>query len=82
MFTEKRRALRTRRMKQGKIVFNDLNSVLTCQLRNVSSSGVLLAFESVIGTPSEFIVTVPGSVEKRWARKVWQNNREIGAAFF
>jgi hypothetical protein len=70
-----------RRLKQGKIIFNDLNSVLTCNMRNISDSGVLLEFESVIGTPGEFIISVSGSIEKRWARKVWQNNRTIGAAF-
>ncbi len=81
MFTEKRRDLRMRRLKQGKIIFNDLNSVLTCQIRNVSDSGALLAFETVLGTPEEFILTVPGAIEKRWVRKVWQSSREIGAAF-
>ncbi len=81
MNSEKRRDLRMRRQKQGKIIFNNLNSVISCQMRNVSDSGVLLAFETVLGTPDEFILTVPGAIERRWVRKVWQSNREIGAAF-
>ncbi len=82
VFTEKRREARSRQLKSGKIIFHQSNSTLTCQLRDVSKTGVRLAFETTLGTPEDFQVVVPGAVEKRWARKVWKNNREIGAEFF
>jgi hypothetical protein len=78
VFTEKRQAPRSRRLKTGTIVFNNFNSVLTCQLRDCSATGLRLALETVHGTPDEFVVTIPGVVEKAWARKVWYSNREVG----
>jgi hypothetical protein len=82
MLTDKRNAPRTRRLKQATIAFNNLQSVLTCQVRDVSTNGARLAFESVIGTPNDFIVYAPGLIDKRWARKIWQSNREIGVELY
>jgi len=78
---ERRRSRRMLRLKAGRIIFNDKQSVMSCQLRDLSDVGARLKFENTLGTPDEFIVNLPGITEGRWARRAWANLTDIGIAF-
>jgi hypothetical protein len=78
---ERRCEPRSRRLKAGTIIFNNKNSVMDCQMRDQSAKGARLSLNNATGIPEEFQVTLPGVVEKRWARKAWMKVREIGVEF-
>jgi hypothetical protein len=78
---EKRSEVRHRRLKSGRIVFNGQKSVMTCQLRDVSAHGARLRFGEPFRAPEEFVLTVPGEIEARPARRVWMTGNEIGVRF-
>lgn len=78
---ERRRTRRELRLKGGRIIFNDFQSVMSCQLRDVSPTGARLAFVNTLGTPDEFLVDVPGVAERRWVRRAWRKLNEMGVAF-
>jgi hypothetical protein len=78
---ERRRVRRMLRLKGGRIIFNDLQSVMNCQLRDISPAGARLAIVNTLGTPDEFLVEVPGVAERRWVRRAWSKLNEMGVAF-
>lgn len=78
---EQRSELRQRRLKSGRIIFNSGKAVMSCQLRDVSAHGARLRFGDYAGAPEQFVVSVPGEVEARLARRVWMANNEIGVRF-
>jgi hypothetical protein len=75
---DQRRDIREPRLKTGKIVFNNRNSTMDCKLKNLSLQGAKLNCVNTLGLPEEFEIQVPGAIERRWARKVWQRYDEIG----
>lgn len=79
---EQRSQRRSLRLKSGKIIFNGKQSVMSCQLRDISSRGARLKFVNTMGAPDEFIVDLPGIIEGRWARRVWTRLNEMGIEFF
>jgi hypothetical protein len=78
---EKRSEHRRRRLKAGSIIFNNMQCVMDCQMRDLSKRGARLSLNNTVGIPDEFQVTLPGVVEKRWARKAWMKLDEIGVEF-
>jgi hypothetical protein len=78
----KRSETRSRRLKGGQIIFNAMQSVIDCQMRDMSENGARLKFVSLLGVPDEFQITVPGLFENRWARKAWNRYDEIGVEFY
>ncbi len=78
---ERRTEKRLRRLKSGRIEYNSHNSVMSCTLRDVSKSGARLRFGEPQWTPDEFLVTIPGEIEARPARRMWVSDREIGVRF-
>ncbi len=78
---ERRSAPRSLRLRSGTIIFNDKQSVMSFQLRDLSATGARLKFVNSLGAPEEFIISVPGAIEKRWARRVWMKYGEIGVQF-
>lgn len=78
---ERRVEQRRRRVKPGRIIFNAMQSVMSCTLRDLSASGARLHFGESLGAPEEFLVSVPGEINKRYARRVWMSNHEIGIQF-
>jgi hypothetical protein len=79
---EQRAHTRLLRLKSGKIIFNGKQSVMSCQLRDISAKGARLKFVNTMGAPDEFIVDLPGIAEGRWARRVWVRLNEMGIEFF
>jgi two-component system cell cycle response regulator len=78
---ERRSELRLRRLKSGRIEYNGQNSVMSCTLRDVSEHGARLRFGEPQWTPDEFVVSIPGEIEARPAKRVWVSNKEIGIRF-
>ena len=76
---DNRKAPRNRFLKTATIVFNRRQSVITCTLRSLSSTGALLELPSIVGTPSNFEVYVEGSYHS--ARVVWRSKTNLGVAW-
>jgi PilZ domain len=76
---EKRKALRQRTLKTATLVSNKRQSVITCTLRSLSSTGALLELPTIVGTPSDFEVCIDGSY--RSARVVWRSDMKLGVAW-
>jgi hypothetical protein len=78
---ERRQEARQRRLKSGTIIFNNRNSTMDCQLRDVSAHGARLKCANTFGLPDEFELNFPGAIEKQWGRRTWQRYDEIGVEF-
>jgi hypothetical protein len=75
---------RHRRLKGGRIVFASGHagqSVLTCTVRDISAHGARLQLGEAHLAPEEFLVSVPGEIEDRPARRVWIHKNEVGVRF-
>ena len=77
--SERRRAPRQRTQKTATLVFNKRQSVITCALRSLSSTGALLELPTIVGTPSQFEVRIDGTY--RSARVVWRSDMKLGVAW-
>ena len=78
--SEQRQAIRMRRLKEARLVFNGRKSVMNCTVRNASGLGVKLAMAEPFMVPAEFELTVSGA-NARPARKVWFKDGEMGVKF-
>lgn len=70
---EKRETLRTRVLKAGSISFG--GAAISCMVRNISATGVLLEVESPLGIPERFILLVPSDQLSRPCRTIWKSER-------
>jgi hypothetical protein len=77
---EHRQSFRMRRLKDGRVVFNERNSVMNCVFRNISETGAKILVEEPYLLPAEFVVNVSGGCARN-ARKVWFRNNEMGIEF-
>jgi hypothetical protein len=71
---------RMRRLKEGRIVFNNKGSVMSCVVRDASKFGARVSVGEPYLVPHEFEFTVAGE-EPRPARKVWVRQKEMGLQF-
>lgn len=79
---EKRKVLRRRMLRSGRIVFNGRKSVIDCTVRNLSTEGARLMVASQIGIPSEFELIVGDATrQKQYAQVIWRNSDAIGIEF-
>ncbi|MGB8314419.1 MAG: PilZ domain-containing protein [Aestuariivirga sp.] len=78
--SEHRQALRMRRLKDARMVFNDRKSVMNCTVRNASALGAKLLMAEPHMVPPEFELTISGS-DPRPARKIWFKDGEMGVKF-
>ena len=77
---ERRRQVRRRVLKSGRIVFNNKASSIDCAVRNLSERGALLHVESAIGVPDNFtLVLGDGRTEECTA--IFRMAKAIGAEF-
>jgi hypothetical protein len=77
---EKRRAVRRRVFKAGRIVFNRGRSSIDCTVRNLSTRGARLEVPSVVGIPDAFFLITAGAADQP-CRVVWRRLKELGVAF-
>ena len=55
---ERRRELRRRTFKGGKVIFNDRSSVISCVVRDISATGARLTFPAPQALPQRFQLQV------------------------
>ena len=78
--SEHRQAIRMRRLKDARLVFNGRNSVMNCTVRNASEQGAKLLMAEPYMVPAEFELTISGT-DPRLARKIWFRGGEMGVKF-
>lgn len=78
---ERRRAVRTRTLIGGKVIFNQRQSTLDCAVRNLSEDGALLVFPDSVALPELFELYFPLKRESRMARSRWRDSERIGVSF-
>jgi hypothetical protein len=81
---ERRRAPRTRFLRQAHCVFNRGCSDFSALARNISATGALLVGEELFRLPEEFelqMANAAGAVMARRVRKAWSRPDAIGVEF-
>lgn len=81
---ERRRAPRSRCLRQARCVFNHGCSDLTTLVRNVSATGAKLVGDQLFSLPDEFELQISngtGDVSARLVRRVWSLPDSIGVVF-
>jgi hypothetical protein len=77
---EHRQVPRTRCLREGRIVFNNRNSVLTCMVRDMGANGVRVTLDRADTVPEAFEFQYRGKPLGE-ARRVWVNVNELGISF-
>lgn len=77
---ENRQTARMRRLKEGRLVFNNKRSVMSCIVRDASKFGARVTIGEPYLVPHEFEFLVPGEAP-RAARKVWVRRDEMGLQY-
>ncbi len=77
---DNRQAPRMRRLKEGRLVFNNKRSVMSCIVRDASKFGARVQIGEPYLVPHEFEFVQPGE-EPRPARKIWVKQNEMGLQF-
>jgi PilZ domain len=78
---ETRNSGRVRAILGAQIIFNNRNSTLDCQIRNISQKGARLAFSSSVSIPQEFELSVPQRGRTYRARLRWRDAEGAGVEF-
>jgi diguanylate cyclase (GGDEF)-like protein len=81
MVSERRKARRQRVFKAGKIVLNDLHSVVDCTVRDLTDAGARLLLSSQFAAPPEFGLVLSGASGLRRVRLRWQRGNTLGVNF-
>lgn len=76
----KREEPRMRRLKEGRIIFNSKKSLMSCIVRDASSTGARVTVGEPYLVPHEFEFAVQGQTP-RPARKIWIRQNEMGLQF-
>jgi hypothetical protein len=77
--SDKRMEGRQRKLKSASIVYNNLTSVYSCTLRNLSPTGACLTVTSPLTVPAEFELLIEG--ERRPCTVAWRRADRIGVRF-
>jgi hypothetical protein len=77
---DNRQAVRMRRLKEGRVVFNNRRSVMSCIVRDATRFGARITIGEPYLVPHEFEFLVNGE-EPKPARKIWIRNNEMGVQF-
>jgi len=78
---DQRSSQRKRTILDGRIIFNNRSSVISCTVRDLSETGARIAFGHVISIPLEFEMEVPKRGLSVTARVMWSNGNEHGVMF-
>ncbi len=77
---ENRKTARSKRLKEGRLVFNNKRSVMSCIVRDATKFGARVTIGEPYLVPFEFEFSVAGEAPKL-ARKVWIVKNEMGLQF-
>jgi hypothetical protein len=72
---------RRRTLLGARIIFNNKNSTLECQIRNISPAGAKLVLSETVALPSEFDVYVPQTGRTFHAFLRWRSPQGAGIEF-
>lgn len=78
---ESRKQERARAILGAHIVFNNRNSTIDCQIRNISRTGAKLVLSSSVTLPEEFDIDVPQKGRSYRARLCWRDEVSAGIEF-
>ena len=67
-------------LKGAKIIFNNGNSTISCQIRDQSENGARLKVDSILGIPESFALKIMAE-DPRACKVAWRTNRELGVTF-
>jgi hypothetical protein len=77
---ERRKSVRHRVLKPGRIVFNDGRSTIDCLVRSRSPEGARLKVTSILGIPDQFELAIMSDAP-RPCNVVWKSATELGVSF-
>lgn len=77
---ERRKILRHRVLKAGKIAFNR-GAVIDCTVRNLSKSGARLDVASQFGVPDQFVLLIEREGLRYSCHVEWRKENQIGVSF-
>jgi hypothetical protein len=80
-FSERRGEPRSRSLLGARAVFNNKFSTMDCLVRDIGRNGARLRFGAPPTVPQYFELRIDERDEKRRARRVWTNGRDMGVAF-
>ncbi len=78
---EKRRSVRHRVLKDGKIVMMNNWSVIDCCVRDLSATGARIRCQDPAAVPNEFRLLIPHDQTIRTVRVVWRREDYCGLHF-
>ena len=78
---DKRRAIRHRVLKAGKIVLLNNWSVVDCCVRDMSETGARLSCQDQAAVPTDFRLLIPYDNTIRDVRVMWRRDNEIGVIY-
>jgi len=76
--SDRREAARLRKLKSGKISFDNVR--LTCAVKSLSDSGACLELQTTHGVPGRFNLVMAGEQPKNCA-VTWAGERKLGVQF-
>jgi len=76
-----RKRERVRAILGAHIVFNNRNSTIDCQIRNISRTGAKLSLSNSVTLPEEFDIEVPQKGKTYRARLCWRDAASAGIEF-
>ena len=79
--SESRKSERARSILGAQIIFNNRNSTIDCQIRNISRTGAKLMLSDSVTLPEEFDIDVPQKGRVYRARLCWRDDRSAGIEF-
>jgi hypothetical protein len=78
---QSRKIERSRAILGATVVFNNRNSTIDCQIRNISRAGAKLSLSDTVSLPDEFDVEVPQKGKTYRARLCWRDAESAGIEF-
>jgi PilZ domain len=78
---DKRKALRRRVLKEGKIVYADAMRVIDCTIRDMSAEGARLLIANTLGVPDNFNLYEKSTGLLYPASVVWRQSNALGVKF-
>ena len=79
--TERRAVRRVRVLKDGRVVLNDSNSVVTCTIRDVSDAGAKLLCKDQAAVPTQCSLLFLTEAQIRDIKVIWRRDDQIGVEF-
>lgn len=78
---ERRKNVRTRQFKGGRVIFNEGYGCFNCLIRNISKGGAKLQLEGNAVIPALIDLEVPGDGLAYSCQVIWRTSRELGVRF-